>query len=95
MTFFTTGRIHGLALLSLYAPIPKSTFLSKVSALYAAISPKRGSSGACGTASAEKLVGCGCAMWPVILCSRKEGDVDVAGAEEDEGEGERENENEP
>ena len=33
ITFFTTGRTHGFALSSLYAPIPRSTFLSKVSAL--------------------------------------------------------------
>jgi hypothetical protein len=33
IAFFTTGRTHGFALSSLYAPIPRSTFLSKVSAL--------------------------------------------------------------
>jgi hypothetical protein len=33
ITFLTTGRTHGFALSSLYAPIPRSTFLSKVSAL--------------------------------------------------------------
>ena len=57
-TFLTTGSTHGFALLSLYAPIPRSTFLSKVSARYAAINPKSGSSGAWGTASAGKLVDC-------------------------------------
>lgn len=30
-TFFTTGSTQGFALLSLYAPIPRSTFFSKVS----------------------------------------------------------------
>ena len=55
-TFLTTGKTHGFALSSRYAPIPKSTFLSEVSALKAVISPKRGSSGACGTTSAGKLV---------------------------------------
>lgn len=33
LTFLTTGKTHGLALSSLYAPIPKSTFFSKGSAL--------------------------------------------------------------
>ena len=33
ITFLTTGRTHGFALSSLYAPIPRSTFLSKLSAL--------------------------------------------------------------
>jgi len=33
ITFLTTGRTHGFALSSLYAPMPRSTFLSKVSAL--------------------------------------------------------------
>jgi hypothetical protein len=31
LTFFTTGRTHGLALLSLYAPMPRSTLLLSVS----------------------------------------------------------------
>ena len=53
-TFLTTGNTQGFALSSLYAPIPRSTFLSKVSALYAAIRPNRGSSGAFGTTLAEK-----------------------------------------
>lgn len=48
-TFLTTGRTHGFAWSSRYAPTPKSTFLLKVSALYAAMRLKRGSAGARGT----------------------------------------------
>merc|ERR1711939_380493 len=47
--FLTTGNTHGFALLSRYAPMPKSTFFSFVSLRYAAISPNNGSSGAWGT----------------------------------------------
>ncbi len=51
------------------------------------MSPKRGSSGACGTASAEKLVGADGAMWLVILCSLiKEGEVAIGREDEDEDE---------
>lgn len=57
LTFLTTGKTHGFALSSLYAPIPKSTLLGSVSRRNAAIKPKRGSSGACGTTSALKEVG--------------------------------------
>lgn len=56
-TFLTTGKTHGFALSSLYAPIPRSTFLSDVSFRYAAINPKSGSSAACGTTSAVKTEG--------------------------------------
>lgn len=56
-TFLTTGKTHGFALSSLYAPIPRSTFLSDVSFLYAAINPKSGSSAAFGTTSAMNTVG--------------------------------------
>jgi hypothetical protein len=49
-TFLTTGRIHGTALLSRYAPMPRSTFLGSLSARYAAMRPNSGSSGACCTA---------------------------------------------
>jgi hypothetical protein len=54
-TFLTTGKTQGFALSSLYAPMPRSTFLSEVSFLYAAISPKSGSSAACGTTSAVNI----------------------------------------
>lgn len=50
----TTGKTHGLALLSLYAPMPRSTLFGSVSLRYAAINPKSGSSGARGTTSCEK-----------------------------------------
>jgi hypothetical protein len=62
--------------------MPKSTFLSKVSALNAAISPKSGSSGACGTASALKLVPVVCDIWPVIACNRDR-EAECAEVEED------------
>ena len=67
-TFLTTGSTHGFAVLSLQAPMPKSSFLSNVSARYAAIKPKSGSSGACGTASAGKLVAIGCDMLCMCMC---------------------------
>ena len=51
LTCFTTGNTHGFALLSLYAPMPKSTFFGSSSLRYAAIKPKSGSSAACGTTS--------------------------------------------
>jgi hypothetical protein len=53
-TFLTTGNTQGFASLSLYAPMPKSIFLSYASFLYAVVSPKTGSSGAWGTTSAVK-----------------------------------------
>lgn len=49
--------------------MPKSTFFSNVSLRYAAINPKRGSSGACGTLSEVNTVGLLPSMWPLILAS--------------------------
>lgn len=49
--------------------MPKSTFLSKSSFLYAAINPKSGSSGAWGTLSEVKIVGLEPSIWPVMLAS--------------------------
>lgn len=66
-TFLTTGKTHGFALLSRYAPIPRSTFFSKVSLRYAVINPKSGSSGACGTLSAVKTEEADPAMCPLML----------------------------
>ena len=74
-----------MALLSLYAPIPKSTFLLKVSFRYAAINPKRGSSGAWGRWSEVKTVGLLPSMWPMILASLLAGLLPVVGLGEDEG----------
>lgn len=62
--------------------MPRSTFLSKVSALYAAISPKRGSSGACGTASTLKLVAVDGDICAVIACNL---DREAEDVEEEEG----------
>lgn len=45
-TSLTTGKTQGFALSSLYAPMPRSTLFGSVSRRYAAIKPKRGSSGA-------------------------------------------------
>ena len=55
-TILTTGNTHGFALLSRYAPMPKSTFFGSVSRRYAAISPNIGSSGPCGTTSEVNAV---------------------------------------
>lgn len=49
--------------------MPRSTFSLKVSLWYAAINPKRGSSGACGTLSEVKTVGLLPPMWPLMLAS--------------------------
>lgn len=68
-TFLTTGSTHGFALSSLYAPIPKSTFFSKLSFRYAFIKPKRGSSGACGTVSVVKTVALEPAICRLIFAS--------------------------
>jgi hypothetical protein len=56
LTILTTGRIQGFALSSLYAPIPRSTFLGSSSRRKAAINPNSGSSGAWGTTFASKAV---------------------------------------
>jgi hypothetical protein len=65
-----------------------------VSFRYAAIKPKRGSSGAWGTASVEKLVGVDCDMCADILFSLEFGEEEEeelfeeeGGEEEDDGEG--------
>ena len=47
--------------------MPKSTFFSKSSFRYAAMSPKSGSSGAWGTMSAWNTVGLLPSMWPLML----------------------------
>lgn len=39
LTCFTTGSTQGFALLSLYAPMPRSTLFESLSARYAAINP--------------------------------------------------------
>jgi len=64
--------------------MPRSTFLSKVSALNAAINPKRGSSGAWGTASTLKLVAVDGDICAVIACNLDREAEDVE--EEDGGE---------
>jgi hypothetical protein len=58
--------------------MPKSTFLGEVSLRYAAMSPKRGSSGACGTTSAVKAQGelVGPMMWFEMLFRREVGSED-------------------
>lgn len=78
-TFLTTGSTHGFALSSLYAPIPKSTFFSKLSFRYAFIKPKRGSSGACGTVSVVKTVAFVPAMCRLIFASLS---IDFADSED-------------
>jgi hypothetical protein len=88
-TFLTTGNTHGFALSSLYAPIPRSTFFSSVSFRYAAISPKRGSSGAWGTASIEKLVGVDCDICADMLVSLEFGEEEVDLFEEEVGDAEK------
>jgi hypothetical protein len=80
----TTGNTHGFALSSLYAPIPRSTFFSSLSFRYAAISPKRGSSGAWGTASTVKLVGVDCDMCADILFNLESGEEEELFEDEDE-----------
>jgi len=86
-TFLTTGRTHGIALSSRYAPTPKSTFLSNVSALCAAIRLNRGSAGARGTAEKAEadIESCG-ERWFRIESRR------VFAREEDEAEEEEERE---
>lgn len=68
--------------------MPRSTLEADVSARYAAISPNSGSSGACGTVSAGKLVVESGAMCAEILCSLAVGEVVVEeeglGGEEEE-----------
>ena len=53
--------------------MPRSTFLSNVSFRYAAINPKRGSSGACGTWSEVKTVGFEPSIWSLMLASLSRG----------------------
>lgn len=66
--------------------MPRSTFLSNVSFRYAAINPKRGSSGACGTWSGVKTVGLEPSIWPFILASLSTGLIFFEEVEE-EGDG--------
>ncbi len=67
--------------------MPRSTFFGNVSLRYAAIKPKRGSSGACGTLSEVKTVGLEPSMWPLMFASRLVGFVasEGPGVEEDVG----------